>query len=677
MKSLSLCQTARLISVLSALAAVPPALAQPPTATPLQSTPLGTTPPQAHPADVRALYTKSEFTIRMRDGVRLYTVVFMPKDTTKTYPILLTRTPYGVPTGANNFPNKVGPSSLFTTSGYIVAYQSVRGTHLSEGTFVNVRPLLSAHRAPKATDESTDAYDTIEYLVKNIPGSTRRVGMWGTSYAGFYADAGAICGHPALAAVSPQAPLTDWFLGDDDHHNGAFYLMDNFEWDWMSNFDLPRTALTQRAPHPHHAFPSSDAYQFYLDMGPLKNANDKYLKRTIPFWNEMMDHPNYDAYWQARNLNPHLVGIKPALLITGGWFDAEDFAGTLATYASVGRQSPATQRFLVIGPWQHGGWERGSGQRFGDLDFGSATAVHYREAVEFPFFEYYLKGIGAAPAVSARAQVFDTGTNQWLAFGAWPPHRTQECLLYLAANHSLAFTPPGNIPLAADSYTSDPANPVPYSAHAHTQIERYTPYMAEDQRFVDARPDVLTYHSPALTEDIAAAGPIDIDLYTSTTTTDTDFVVKVIDLYPPAPPASSRADLKLAGSEILIRADVMRGRFRNSFENPAPFSPGAVTLVKFPLPDICHTFRKGHRIAVQIQSSWFPLVDRNPQTFVDINRADQKDFQKAEVRVWRSGTQASRIVLQILPITTTDAYKPKSNAPSEPLLKASTGLLPQ
>ena len=591
-------------------------------------------------ASFRDLYTKSEFYITMRDGIRLYTVVFYPKDTSKTYPILLERTPYGIPYGKNTFPNDIEPSMQLVRSGYIFAHQDVRGTHLSEGQFVNVRPILPAKHGPRDIDEATDAYDTIDYLVGHSPRNNGRVGMWGISYPGFYADCGAICGHPALVAVSPQAPLTDWFTGDDEHHNGAFYLMDDFDWEWTFDFDYPRKALTQGYPQPHHEFPTHDAYQFYLDMGPLPNANDKYLKNTVPYWNELMDHPDDDAYWQSRDLNPHLVNVKPALLVTGGLFDCEDFYGTLATYRNVGRQSPQTTRFLALGPWEHGGWNGDDGRTFGGLDFGSDTAEHYRENIEYPFFEHYLKGVGPTP--TATVQVFDTGANQWRTFPSWPPRDVQPRALYLAPDHALAFAATGG-DAVADTYTSDPAHPVPYSAHAHTQSDRFTPYMAENQRFVDARPDVLTYRSEPLTYDIFAAGPVPVDLSVSTTGTDADFVVKIIDVYPAT---ATGPDAKLANSEILVRADVMRGRFRDSLVKPTPFAPGRVTPVHFTLPDICHTFRKGHRIEVQIQSSWFPIIDRNPQTFVDIYKANADDFKKADVSVWRGGADGSRVTLR-------------------------------
>jgi putative CocE/NonD family hydrolase len=597
----------------------------------------------ARAGSLESLYTRSEITIPMRDGIRLDTVVFAPKDTSKTYPILLTRTPYGIPYVAGEFPSSIGPSDLFTRSGYIVAYQDVRGTHMSEGNFVNIRPQLPPTHGPKDIDESTDAYDTIDYLVHNTPNNNGRVGMWGISYPGFYADAGAISGHPALKAVSPQAPLTDWFLGDDLHHNGAFFLMDNFDWEWTFDFDFPRTALTRGYPQPHHDFPYENAYKFYLDMGPLPNANTLYLKNTVPYWTELMDHGNYDRYWQERDLLPHLTNIKPAMLTTGGWFDAEDFYGTLGTFRALGKRSPGTASYLALGPWPHGGWADGLGRRFGGLDFASATGTYYREQIEFPFFEHYLKEVGPAPA--AKAQVFDTGSKEWLSLPNWPPSKLAPRSLYLNADKTLtAESPQSDAASEADSYISDPANPVPYSAHAKTQSDRYTPYMIEDQRFLDGRTDLLTYKTAVLTNKVFVAGPINVEFYVqSPQATDADFIVKIIDIYPSTYPA----DPRLANAEIQIRADVMRAKFRNSFEKPEPLVPGKVTPLRFALPDICHTFLPGHRIAIQIQSSWFPIIDRNPQRFEDIYHADAKDFQKAQITVLRSKAYPSRVVLGV------------------------------
>jgi putative CocE/NonD family hydrolase len=381
-------------------------------------------------------------------------------------------------------------------------------------------------------------------------------------------------------------------------------------------------------------------------MGPLKNANDRYLKNTVPYWNEQLDHDTYDSYWQVRSLFPHLTDVHPAVLTVGGWFDAEDFYGTLQTYRTITAKSADTANFLVLGPWPHGGWAGGSGRKFGGLDFGAPTGAYYREKIEFPFFEYYLKGIGAPPDAGERARVFDTGTKQWLSFDSWPPHGASEQSLFLDDQHTLGLEKPKLDPIGGfDSYTSDPANPVPYSAHARTQSDRFTPYMAEDQSFVDSRPDVLTYRSAPLGADTAAAGPITADLYVSTTGTDTDFVVKVMDLYPAG--GDAPADAPLAGKEILVRAEVMRGKFRDSYTNPSPFKPRAVTRVRFTLQDVCHTFKKGHRIAVQVQSSWFPLVDRNPQVFLHIPKAKDSDFHPADIRVYRSAEYPSRVVLTV------------------------------
>ena len=605
---------------------------------------------------VRDNYTKTDVSIPMRDGKKLYTVIFAPKDGSKNYPILMERTPYSVPYGPDNFRGSLGPSAHFAESGYIVVYQDVRGRYMSEGDYVNMRPELGSRHAKLDIDESTDTYDTIDWLIHNIPHNNGRVGMWGISYPGFYAAAGAVNAHPALKAVSPQAPIADWFLGDDDHHNGAFYLMDNFSWDFDSGFDWPRIGGPSRSePSPGFRYNSNDAYQFYLDLGPLSNANKLYFHDRVPFWNELMEHGTYDAYWKARNLLPHLRDIKPAMLVVGGWFDAEDFYGPLHIFKTIEKTSPRTENFLAVGPWPHGGWAGGPRSNFGDIPFGSATAATYRDEIEFPFFEHYLKDAGDWKEPKAR--VFVTGSNQWLSFDAWPPHDLHPESLYFAPDHRLATTPPKTTATdkvtaageGADSYVSDPAKPVPYIATVSRSTRRDSTYMIADQRFAAERPDVLTYKTEPLEKDMTVLGPVTADLFVSTTGTDSDWIVKIIDVYPPDAPDSDSAtgSKSMADYEMLVRADVMRGKFRNSFEKPEPFVPGKVTRVKFDLPDICHTFRKGHRLMVQIQSSWFPLVDRNPQTFLDIAKATAANFHPATQRLYRTTAYPSRILLQL------------------------------
>jgi putative CocE/NonD family hydrolase len=597
---------------------------------------------------VRDNYTKTDVSIPMRDGKKLYTVIFAPKDASKNYPILMERTPYSVPYGPDNVRGSIGPSAHFAESGYIVVYQDVRGRYMSEGDYVNMRPELGSKHGKRDIDESTDTYDTIDWLIHNVPHNNGRVGMWGISYPGFYAAAGAINAHPALKAVSPQAPIADWFLGDDDHHNGAFYLMDNFSWDFDSGFDWPRTTGPSRSqPSPGLRYNSNDAYQFYLDLGPLSNGNARYFHDRVPFWNELMEHGTYDSYWKARNLLPHLQNIRPAMLTVGGWFDAEDFYGPLHIFKTIERTSPKTENFLVVGPWPHGGWAGGARSSFGDIPFGSATATTYRDEVEFPFFEHYLKDEGEWK--ESKAHVFVTGSNQWVSFDAWPPRDLHPESLYFSPAHALSISQPRASSAAetSDSYVSDPAHPVPYIATASRGSRRDSTYMISDQRFAADRPDVLTYKTEPLDKDMTVVGPITADLFVSTSGTDSDWIVKVIDVYPPDAPDSESAtgNTKMADYEMLVRADVMRGKFRNSFEKPEPFVPGKVTRVKFDLPDVCHTFRKGHRLMVQVQSSWFPLVDRNPQTFLDITKAAVADFHPATQRLYHTAAYPSRIIL--------------------------------
>jgi uncharacterized protein len=596
--------------------------------------------------DVRAHYTKIEPMIAMRDDIKLHTVVFMPKDETKTYAILLIRTPYGVPTGPDAFPRTLGPSNRYAPSGYIVAYQDVRGKGGSKGDYDNMRPELpinpvSRKVGPRDIDESTDTYDTIDWLIKNVPHNNGRVGMWGISYPGFYAAAGAIHAHSALKAVSPQAPIADWFLGDDVHHNGAFLLMDNFSWDFDTTFDYPRNAPPDQLPPPNQHYDDDDAYRFYMKLGPLSNVNLRYFKGKIPFWNDLMAHSNDDEYWQSRNLLPHFRNITPAMLIVGGWYDAEDFYGPLHIYKEIAKASQKTTEYLVVGPWQHGGWE-GAGSAMGDIPFGARTGDTFRNEIEFPFFEHYLKDVGTPP--QAKAQAFLTGANRWATFDAWPPRDLKAQSLYLQTGKALDFGPPSTKD-GYDEYISDPAKPVPYAPFPG--VRRDNRYPIADQRFVADRPDVLTFRSTPLKSDLTVLGPITADLYVSTTGTDSDWVVKIIDVYPDDAPLSESAGgrVKMGGYQMLVRADVMRGKFRNSFVSPQPFAPGKVTQVRFDLPDVGHVFRKGHRLMVQIQSSWFPLVDRNPQTFCDISAANESDFHAATQRVYHTSQYPSRLIL--------------------------------
>ena len=598
----------------------------------------------------RAHYTKYEYRVPMRDGVKLFTAVYVPKDAGRAYPILLTRTPYSVaPYGDGAYKASLGPSDRFMRDGFIFVYQDVRGRMMSEGEFMDVRPHRPVKRGPADIDESTDTYDTIDWLLKNVSNHNGRVGLYGISYPGFYTSAGMIDAHPALKAASPQAPIADWFVGDDFHHNGALYLPHAFS--FFSGFGRPRPKPTTSSGS-RFDFGTDDGYKFYLELGPMPNVNARHFKGEIAFWNDLMAHETYDAFWQARNLRPHLKGITPAVLTVGGWFDAEDLFGALETYKSVERQSPGAANRLVMGPWAHGGWARGDGEFLGDVRFGSKTSEFYRDQIEFPFFAHYLKD--APDPRLPEAYVFETGRNQWRRMDAWPPPQAVAKDVYLAAGGRLTWKAPADAD-GFDQYVGDPAKPVPYINH--TAIGMTREHMVDDQRFASRRPDVLTYVTDVLEADLTVAGPISPSLHVATTGTDADWVVKLIDVYPDgtAQPASAqagsdaqRAAARMGGYQQLVRGEAMRGKFRNSYEKPEPFVPGEVTKVEYVMPDVFHTFRAGHRIMVQIQSSWFPLVNLNPQTFVNINTATDADFKSATQRVYRSAGAASRITLRVL-----------------------------
>lgn len=593
---------------------------------------------------VRSHYTKYEHRIPMRDGKRLFTSVYIPKDRSQTYPILYRRTPYSVaPYGADQYPNDLGPSPLFGKSGYIFVYQDVRGRWMSEGEFVNVRPQLADGAAPTAIDESTDTWDTIQWLVTHLKHHNGQVGMWGISYPGFYAAAGAINAHPALKATSPQAPVIDWFIGDDWHHNGALMLTHVFN--FMSTFGRPRPEPTKKFIHKFdHETP--DGYDFFLRLGPLSNANDKHFKNDVAFWNEVMQHGVYDDFWKVRNLRPHLKNIRPAVLTVGGWFDAENLFGALETYRAIEANSPGADHRLVMGPWTHGGW-RGDGESLGPVSFNDKTAIHFREQIELPFFEYYLKN--KTEAALPKVSIFETGTNQWQHYDAWPPQAAQPKSLYFHPAGKLAWQPPAEAAAPGyDEYVSDPAKPVPYIERVETGMA--TTYMTADQRFAGRRTDVLVYQTDELESDVTIVGPLEAALTVSTSGTDSDWIVKLIDVYPsdfPDPEKNPAGD-RLGGYQQIVRGDVMRGKFRNSFEQPAPFVPHEPAAVSFKLPDVGHTFRTGHRIMIQVQSTWFPLVDRNPQTFVDIYSAKESDFRKATQRVYHTPAQPSRLNVLVL-----------------------------
>ncbi len=597
-------------------------------------------------AGIRRHYEKQEYMIPMRDGVALFTTVYAPKRTSKKYPFIMFRTPYSCrPYGENRYKSSLGPNKAISDDGYIFVYQDVRGTYMSEGEFVNMTPHVAEKRGDSDIDESTDAYDTIEWLLENIPNHNGRVGMWGISYPGFYSAASMIDHHPALVAVSPQAPIADWFF-DDFHHHGAFFLPHTFN--FITSFGRARPEpTTTRGERFDHGTP--DGYQFFLDLGPLKNANEKYLHDEIAFWNEAVEHPNYDEFWQQRNILPHLHNVAPAVLTVGGWFDAEDLYGPLKIYRSVEAKNPEVFNVLVMGPWAHGGWARSKGDHLGNVNFGTNASGFYNENIITPFFAHYLKDEGDLDL--PEAYVFETGRNEWRRFDQWPPAAVEPRPLFLRADGGLSFEPPPEDGVAYDEYVSDPSKPVPFTEAVSKGMTRE--YMTDDQRFAGRRTDVLTYQTEVLDEVVTLAGPIYADLWVSTSGTASDWVVKVIDVFPlDAEDHDYVSDhTRMGNYQMMVRSEVIRGRFRNSYEHPEPFVPNEPTHIRLELQDVLHTFEVGHRVMIQIQSTWFPMVDRNPHRYVDnVFLADEEDFVKATQRVYRSGSHATRIDVTVLPL---------------------------
>ncbi|HLJ14937.1 MAG TPA: CocE/NonD family hydrolase [Bryobacteraceae bacterium] len=588
---------------------------------------------------VKAHYTKYEFRIPMRDGKRLFTSVYVPKDDSQPYPMLMTRTPYSVgPYGVDRYRSFLGPSEKFEKEGFIFVYQDVRGRYMSEGEFVEMRPEKDTTDGPSDVDESTDTYDTIDWLVKHIPNNNGRVGLVGISYPGFYAAAGIVNAHAALKAASPQAPIADLYMGDDAYHNGAFYLAANFG--FYTSFVRRKGEPSSTEPPALFDFNAPDGYEFYLRMVPLSNA-EHYLKHENPYWTELVSHITYDNFWKSRSLLPHLKNIRPAVLTVGGWFDAEDLSGPQKVFAAIEANHPPPVNSIVIGPWFHGGWARSEGDHLGDVSFNSKTSIYFRDNIQFPFFLFHLKGKGE-PKIP-KAWMFETGTNQWRRFDAWPPKSTTPKALYLRAGGKLSFDPPDEPGSVYDEYVSDPAKPVPIMAKIALDMPRE--YMISDQRFAGRRTDVLVYQTEPLDRDVMIAGPVTPHLWVSTSGTDSDFIVKLIDVYPddyPNPNPNPRG-VTLGGYQQLLRGEPFRGKFRNSFEKPEPFKPNEPVQIEYAMPSVCHVFRSGHRIMVQIQSSWFPLIDRNPQKFVNIPEAKASDFQKATERVYRSREQSTSI----------------------------------
>lgn len=590
---------------------------------------------------VRTAYVKREVMIPMRDGTKLYTAVFEPKDRSKTYPFLMVRTPYGCqPYGPDRFPNGLGPTPEFAKRGYIFVNQDVRGRWMSEGKHL-YSPPPKPNKQGTEFDESTDAYDTVEWLLKNVPNHNGRVGIWGISQPGYYASNALIDAHPAIKAVSPQAPVTDRFKGDDDHHNGAFFLAQRVS--LLSSFGAPRPIPTDK-PADGFRMPYADAYRYFLELGPLANYQ-KIFRWSNQFWNWETTHPNYDEFWQPRGMERSLKNVHgPAVLTVGGWFDAEDMWGALHTYRALESQNPGLTNTIVMGPWFHGGWTTDA-ERLGAIEFGSKTGQSFKDEVILPFFERYLRD-GADPKLP-EAYVFETGTNKWHSFDQWPPREATPQTLYLQPHGKLGLAP--STDQGMDSYVCDPRRPTPYTAEVGTAVNRT--FMVENQRFAWARPDVLSYTSEPLAADLTLAGPMIARLMVKTTGTDADYVVKLIDVYPDdaADNREVTPTVRMAGYQMLVRWEIMRARFRESLSQPKPLVPGKLTEIKFDLNDLFHTFRKGHRLMVQVQSAMFPLVDRNPQKFVpNIYLAKESDFQAATHTLAVGGQEGSRLEIRVL-----------------------------
>jgi len=607
--------------------------------------------------DAKAHYTKYEFRIPMRDGVHLFTAVYVPKDAgpQKLYPFLVSRTPYSVgPYGEDNVA-RLGPQELLE-SGYIFVVQDVRGRYMSEGKFEEMYPHLDVKKTPQDVDQSSDMYDTVEWLLKHVPYNNGKVGIWGISYAGFFASSSIIDSHPAIKAASPEAPMTNLFNTDDAYHNGAFMLGANFG---FYSFFRPQ----QNPSAPERRSGSSggaqvpDGYQLLLDAGSLADIDQKFFDGSNPLFTDQMRHTTFDDYWKTRDISRHFHNIHCAVLTVGGWFDAEDLQGPFTTYATIEKNNPGIFNAIVVGPWVHGGWAHWQGHSLGRVNFDSDTGEFYRKHIFAQFFEQTLKGDGQPKL--PEAYIFETGTNVWRQYASWPPKQAKPAMLYLLAGGKLGWSAPQGSDAQYDEYVSDPNRPVPYINYNYPARPPQE-YMASDQRFAATRPDVLVYQSDPLESDVTIVGPVSPKLWVSTSGTDSDYVVKLIDVYPddyPEPPATSDkqpTDVQLpqatmAGYQQLVRGEPMRAKFRHSWEKPEPMTPGKTEEVDFNMPDIAHCFRRGHRIMVQVQSTWFPLVDRNPQTFLEIPDAKPSDFVKATERVYHWKEQPSAIQVLVMP----------------------------
>lgn len=590
---------------------------------------------------IKQNYDKMEVQIPMRDGVKLFTSIYVPKDKTRTYPFLMQRTCYSVaPYGADKYRRSLGPNKYLMRDGYIFVYQDVRGRWMSEGVFDNMTPNIPGNdkKNKTATDESSDTWDTIDWLLKNIKGNNGKVGQYGISYPGFYTAAAIPDAHPALKASSPQAPIADFFF-DDFHHQGAFlqsYLAAFAVFGYQHEKPTDKSWYDEQIMR-FYGQTVKDGYDFNLRLGPLKNATEKYHYDNF-FWKQIVEHPNYDDFWQKRNLLPHLKGVKHAVMTVGGWFDAEDLYGPLNIYKNIEKSSPAAQNTLVMGPWAHGQWSQPETGKLthNHIYFGDSINTFYQREVERKFFNYHLKGEGANTL--PEALVFDTGKKEWRNFAVWPPKEIAAAKLYFGEKGELSINKPLN-QQAVFEYVSDPAKPVPYTSNTEGLV--FTPrlFMSDDQREAGRRPDVLTFETAPLTDEVTLAGEIMAKLKVSMTGTDADFIVKLIDVYPQNHPNYDHnpRNVVMGGYQQLVRSEVFRGRFRNSFEKPEPFVANSPADVNFRLQDVLHTFKKGHRVMIQIHSTWFPYIDRNPQKYVDnIFMANEEDFIKSTIRVYGS-----------------------------------------
>ena len=588
---------------------------------------------------VKENYYKIDTTIQMRDGIKLYTVIYIPKQMPEPLPFLIERTPYSCgPYGDTNYARMIGPNPTLMKEKYIFVFQDVRGRYMSEGVNLEMTPLILS-KSKKQIDENSDTYDTVDWLLKNIKNNNGRVGIYGISYPGFYATISLPNAHPAIKAVSPQAPVTDEFRGDDANHNGAFFLMDNFS--FMNYFGAPRNAPVKDYSKTVFNFNIKDAYAFFNKLGPISNTQSKYFfNNSCVIWNEYLEHDTYDEYWKSRNISLHLNKIKIPTLVVGGWFDAEDLYGALQTYQSIEKGEINNNCKLVMGPWTHGAWESPEWKQYASHDFGSNTSKTFQDSIETHFFNFYLKDKDSFKI--SEATIFETGSNKWTSYSTWPPANTKKLTYFLSVKNMLSSTITNDT--TYNEYISDPEKPVPYTAGIYGG--RNNDYMAEDQRFAYSRPDVLSYQTGILEKDITVTGNINADLQVSITGTDADFIVKLIDVLPDNEPNFKNAPkgFQMAGYQRMVRAEVMRGKFRNSLEHPEPFESGKKTEVRLSLNDIAHTFKKGHKIMIQIQSSWFPLIDKNPQQFMRIPEAKEADFKKATIRIYHN----SKIDLPVL-----------------------------